>query len=68
MKRFKPPAAINIPEDPEGVFCLYSETEEVLQCALEFVVSHADDIENDINDFGELMPLLKMVRAYSPEH
>lgn len=39
-----------------------------IESALEFIQAHADDIENDINDFGGLKPVLDMVTGINKTH
>jgi len=68
MKRYQPAATMNIPEHPEGTFCLYSDAVEAMLSAIEFAFDHAEDIEADINDFGKLKPILSMIRGTEVEH
>jgi len=53
---------MNIPESPEGVFCLYADAVEAMELPIQFAMDHAEQIENDEDGFGVLMPILAMVR------
>lgn len=61
MKRYQPLATMSIPENEEGVFCLFSDTVELLQCAIKFAMEHAEEIKSDTDGFGTLKPILAMI-------
>ncbi len=50
-------------ESKDGGYILHSDAMAAFSDYLKFVLVHADDIENDVNDFGELKPMLEMVRG-----
>lgn len=63
MNRYQPAATMNIPEHPEGVFCLYADVLELVEPLVQFAMDHAEEIENDEEGFGALAPILAMVRG-----
>lgn len=68
MKRYQPAATMNIPENKDGSFCLYSDTVLALPSAIKFAFDQADEIENDYGDFGTLKPILAMIHGTEVEH
>lgn len=52
-------------EDANGAV---QSTIDSIMPAFEFILAHADDIENDINDFGHLKSVLAMVKESSKTH
>ena len=61
MKRYKSKNIFDIREDKDGVFVLYTETLEILSGAIGFAIKHREEIENDVDGFGELQPVLDMI-------
>lgn len=63
MIRYNEKDLFNMIESKTGAFVSYTDVIEMMQPALKFVLDHTDDITNDVGDFGELKPLLEMVRG-----
>jgi len=49
--------------DQSGVFVLKSDALEMISKQCGFVIDHAEDIENEVGDFGKLKDLLELVRG-----
>jgi len=69
MKRFKPSNSLVMKERLDGKYVLFQEAAEAVELViqsmepvLKWVIAHEDDIENDINDFGELKPVLDILK------
>ena len=63
MKRFKSKTSFGMKEDSNGKYVLFDDAAEVLRVAIDYAIAHKDDIENGVDDFGELKPLLEMVKS-----
>ena len=65
MKTFKSKDIFNmeIMPDQSGVFVLKSDALEMISKQCGFVIAHAEDIENEVGDFGKLKDLLEFVRG-----
>jgi len=61
MKRYKILAICNPLPDENGEFVLFADACEAMQNAIMFAAKHAEDIENDVDDFGDLKHLLDMI-------
>jgi len=68
MKRYQPAATMNIPEDPDGTFVLFSDCAEILQSAIMFAANHTEEIENGEGDFVMLKPYLAMLQGPGSKH
>lgn len=68
MKRFKPKNTPGLKEDPEGGFVRFDDACKAMSTALAYALVHKYDIDNDINDFGNLKPLLEMVESIGKVH
>ena len=68
MKRYKIPAIFNPQEDKNGEFVLFLDALEAMQGAIMFAARHQEDIDNDVNDFADLKPLLAMIPKSNPPH
>jgi len=68
MKRYKSKTVFDMVEDKDGSFVRFSDAAEAMQSALMFAIQHQEDIEGDINDFGELKPLLDMAKSAGSVH
>ena len=62
MKRYSPQASQILQESDNGEFVLFSDAIEVLATALQFASNHAKHIDKGTGDFGQLKPLLEIVR------
>jgi len=69
VKRFKPSNSLVMKERLDGKYVLFQEAAEAVELViqsmepvLKWVMAHEEDIENDINDFGELKPVLDMLK------
>lgn len=63
MIRYKEKTLFNMEQAPDGVFILHSDAMQAYSDYLQFVFKHADDIEKGVDDFGDLKPMLEMVRG-----
>lgn len=68
MKRYKSKTVFDMVEDKDGSFVRFADAAEAMQSALLFAIHHQEDIEGDINDFGELKPLLDMAKSTGSVH
>jgi len=67
MKRFKMPEVHALQESENGSLVLYADAVEAMQSMVMFAISHADDINAEVNDFGDLKPVLDMVTLKQEE-
>jgi hypothetical protein len=63
MKRYKAKNIFDITEDNNGHLVLYADVLELMQIPLQFAIDHMDDIENDVDGFGDLMPLVEFIKG-----
>lgn len=68
MRRFKPKITLDMQEDKDGQYILFSDAAEAMQSALLYAIRHQEDIEGDVDDFGELKPLLDMAKSAGSVH
>lgn len=61
MQRFNQKVFGNMVPDKAGVYVMHSDVLKMMQGAVKYVVDHREDIQNGVNDYGELKPLLEMV-------
>ena len=59
MKRYKAKRVLDVVEDPGGDLVKYIDALEMMHVAIQFVMDHAEDIQNDVDDFGNLRPMLE---------
>lgn len=75
MNRYNPSRSGRMNKHLAGKYVTFNDAAEALKLALdsigpalEFIQAHAEDIENDINDFGDLKPVLDMVTGINKTH
>ncbi len=75
MDRYNPSRSGRMNKHLAGKYVTFDDAAGAVELAiksieqvLEFVKAHEEDIENDINDFGELKPMLDMVNGTNKSH
>jgi len=75
MNRYKSKELAAMVQHVEGEFVLYTDAVEALnevlktvKGAMEFAVDHEEDILTGVNDYGDLKPLLDMVKGVKTKH
>lgn len=63
MIRYKEENLFSMKEDDNGAYVLHMDVVQALSSYYNFVLSHSDDIEDEVDDFGDLKPILELVRG-----
>ena len=63
MRKFKPSKPMEMHESKDGEYVLLREAAVPMQAALIFAIQRQCEIEDDVNGFGVLKPILAMAKC-----
>ncbi len=68
MKRYRGKSVLDISEHKDGEFVLYADVLECMEVMIMYTLRYKDEIDDEVDDFGHLKPILDMIRGQGKAH